>query len=403
MTVLCDGTVTCGLDDPFKVRRYGNLHSAPLREILADQRIEARRMALQAGRRCDGCTLHTEAAGTAAAELTPSRPYPRRLILEPSIRCNIRCRNDTCDIANDAGIRLRTADFMPWDLYCRLIAEAGPHLRELHFYHYGEPFAHPQALEMLAFARGVNPALRITTSTNGIALARPGKVERIVGESLLDDITFTISGIDRETYIAYHRTDAFDKAMAGMRRLTGEKRRRGGGRPNVHWRCLLFNWNDTDEHIAAALRLREETGVDEFRFMLTAQPLEGRSLRRAPGTRGFEAIRPWLAYQEGYAADPFAEAGLWGPEQHWATGPFSWTGKRASVLATPRQGVLHLRLGRFVGATREMPAVRISAPWGEFAAQAGRLHWHENRIPVPNPWRVAPASAAPIAGRSRSA
>ena len=322
VTVLCDGTVTCGLDDPFKVRNYGNLRNARLRDILTNERIAARRLALQSGQRCHGCSMYESAAGKNPAELIPSRPYPKRLVLEPSIRCSIRCRNDTCDIANDSSIRLREADFMPWDLYCRLIDEAGPNIGEMYFYHYGEPFAHPQAVDMLSYARRVNPAMKVTTSTNGIALARPGKVERIVGEELLDDITFTISGVNRETYASYHRTDAFERALGGLRLLMDEKRRLGRTKPNVHWRYLLFNWNDSDECIEAAVRLSEDVGVDEFRFMLTAQPLEGRSLRRAPGTSGFELIKPWLAYQEGYSADPFAEAGLWGLEHHWATGPF---------------------------------------------------------------------------------
>ncbi len=32
VTVLCDGSVTCGPDDPFKVRNYGSVAEAPLSE-----------------------------------------------------------------------------------------------------------------------------------------------------------------------------------------------------------------------------------------------------------------------------------------------------------------------------------------------------------------------------------
>jgi hypothetical protein len=254
----------------------------------------------------------------------------------------------------------------------------------LYFYNYGEPFLHPRALDMLAYARRVNPRISVTTSTNGILLARPGKVERIVAEGLVDFICFTIGGVDQDSYARYHKAGSFDKALLGMRRLMEEKRRSLQPGPTVHWRYLLFNWNDSDAHIAEALRLRDEIGVDEFRFMLTASPLEGRSLFRAPGTAGFEAIRPWLAYQDGYSADPFAEAGLWGAEKCQWNGAFSWTGKRANLLATPRRGRVCLRLARGDQFPGPPPKVRLHLPWGEFPADVGRKFWHDNFIDLPN-------------------
>jgi hypothetical protein len=186
VTVLCDGSVTCGLDDPFKVRNYGSVAEAPLSTILGNAAVVARREALRSGIHCTACSMYERAAGHDAADLRPSHPYPKRLILEPSIKCNIRCRNETCDIANDAHIELRRENFMRWDLFCRLMDEVGPHLEELYFYNYGEPFLHPRALDMLAYAKRMNPRIHITTSTNGILLARSGKAERIVAEGLVD-------------------------------------------------------------------------------------------------------------------------------------------------------------------------------------------------------------------------
>ena len=37
VTVLCDGTVTCGCADPFKTRNHGSLKSSSLREIFAGE------------------------------------------------------------------------------------------------------------------------------------------------------------------------------------------------------------------------------------------------------------------------------------------------------------------------------------------------------------------------------
>jgi hypothetical protein len=390
ITVLCDGTVTCGLDDPFKRRSYGNIRSSRLKDIFAREAIARRRHDLLSGKTCDGCWMHSTAVGRGSDALVPSTPLPKRLVLEPSIKCNIRCRNSTCDIANDATFHLRREDFMPWELYCRLIDEVGPSLKELYFYNYGEPFAHPRALDMLAYAKRVNPDIQITTSTNGILLARSGAAERIVQDGLLDFICFTIGGADQQTYEAYHKSGSFERAFLAMRRILEEKRRLGRTKPVVHWRYLLFRWNDSDETLAEALRLRDEIGVDEFRFMLSWTPMDARSLRRAPGTPGFEAIVKHLAFQDGYCADPYAEAGLWQPENDEKLGNFCWTSARASVRANVHDGAVNLKLCRHEFVTVPLPEVKVRLPWGEAGGTVGVNVWNENSIPVPESHRDNP-------------
>jgi hypothetical protein len=383
LTVLCDGTVTCGLDDPYKTRSYGNVKTSTLRDIFAREGVLQRRANLLAGRGCDGCGMHGPAEGRDQDALTPSAPFPKRLVIEPSIKCNLRCRNSTCDIANDATFHLRREDYLPFEVFCRLMNEAGPHIKDLYFYNYGEPFAHPRAVDMLAYAKRMNPELKITTSTNGILLNRPGAVERIVAEGLLDFICFTIGGMDQQTYQRYHKNGSFDKAFSPMRRMMEEKRRLGKTKPIVHWRYLLFHWNDSDECIAEALRLRDEIGVDEFRFMLSFMPIGGRSLRRAPGTPGFHAILKDIAFQDGYCADPYAEGGMYPPEHSEAFGDFCWTGASARVRAQVRSGYINLRLARHEFATVPLPAARISTPWGEVSGQVGMHVWQDNLLEVP--------------------
>jgi hypothetical protein len=122
--------------------------------------------------------------------------------------------------------------------------------------------------------------------------------------------------------------------------------------------------------------------------MLTASPIEGRSLRRAPGTSGFSAIRPWLAYQDDYAADPYQEAGLWSLENSPRLGPFSWTGRTARVCLTPVDGHVNLRLARTTNPVAPPQAVKLRLPWQhEVAANVGSGQWGDNRIEVPEEFR----------------
>jgi MoaA/NifB/PqqE/SkfB family radical SAM enzyme len=89
---------------------------------------------------------------------------------------------------------------MQWPMFCKLIDEVGPPLKELYFYNYGEPFLHPKALDMLAYIEKTKSEIQVTSSADGILLAREGRAQRIVSEGLVDWICFTIGGVGQETY-----------------------------------------------------------------------------------------------------------------------------------------------------------------------------------------------------------
>ena len=272
---------------------------------------------------------------------------------------------------------------MPWPLFCKLMDEVAPHIEELYFYNYGEPFLHPKALDMLAYAKKLNPRITVTTSTNGILLSRAGKAERIVAEGLVDWICFTIAGVNQSTYIRYHKSGSFEKAFEAMRLVLEAKRRYGKTKPFVHWRYLLFNWNDSDDCIEEALRLKRLIGVDDFKFMLTASPIEGRSLRRAPGTPGFDAIREFLSYQDDYNPDPYAESGLYGLESNQELGAFRWSATKARFKLKSFNGGLNLRLARIAADLGPAQVVTLRLPWTEITANLGSGTWSDNLIELP--------------------
>ena len=112
--------------------------------------------------------------------------------------------------------------------------------------------------------------------------------------------------------------------------------------------------------------------------------MEGRSLRRAPGTPGFEAIKRWLAYQDDYNADPYQEAGLWSLEKSPRLGPFSWTGRTARVSMKPVDGQVNLKLARTTNPVAPQQSVRLRLPWQyEVTANVGAGQWGDNPISVP--------------------
>ena len=241
ITVLCDGNVTCGLEDPLGTRSFGNLKSSSLMEIFSSAAVNQLRIQLLSGNSgvpCSTCKLYHQIDESTVDALASSFPYPKRLVLETTIRCNIRCPNPTCNVTNDKKFRFREETYMSWPLFCELIDEVGPYLEEIRFYNYGEPFLHPRAIDMLEYIRRTNPSVRIITSTNGLLLSKGDKARRIVENGLLDWICFTIAGCDEETYQRYHPGGTFAEAIRGMKALVDEKIRTGKSRPTVHWRYL---------------------------------------------------------------------------------------------------------------------------------------------------------------------
>src|SRR6516165_7698878 len=81
LTVLCDGNVTCGLDDPHGTRSFGNIKLSSVDAIWRDLRYAERKQRLAQGRSCDGCSLHHVVQGT----MSERASAPRRLIVEATV------------------------------------------------------------------------------------------------------------------------------------------------------------------------------------------------------------------------------------------------------------------------------------------------------------------------------
>src|SRR5689334_1585079 len=77
LTVLCDGNVTCGLDDPNGTRSFGNIKLSSVDAIWRDRRYDERKQRLADGRSCDGCSLHHVVQGAMPERVAA----PRRLIV----------------------------------------------------------------------------------------------------------------------------------------------------------------------------------------------------------------------------------------------------------------------------------------------------------------------------------
>ena len=157
------------------------------------------------------------------------------------------------------------------------------------FFNYGEAFLHKRAVEMCEYIKTKFPHIYLYTSTNGLALNEE-KARRLV-HSGIDEVTFSIDGASQDTYVRYRQRGKFDLAVANLHAMADEKARHGRDVPQINWRYILFNWNDSDEEMEKARRLAVELGADRLSWEITDHPEDSFSRRFAPGTADFDRIK----------------------------------------------------------------------------------------------------------------
>ena len=177
---------------------------------------------------------------------------------------------------------------LDYDLFRRVIDEAGPSLGRVDFFNCGEAFLHKRAAEMCAYIKTRFPHIYLYTSTNGLAFTETQA--RHLVHTGIDEITFSIDGATQETYARYRQRGDFEKALGNLAAMADEKRRGGGDVPFLNWRYILFKWNDSDAEMNLARRRATEIGVDRLAWEITDHPEEAFSRRFVPNSTDLAAI-----------------------------------------------------------------------------------------------------------------
>ena len=290
--LLCDGRVVCGCADPYGKRVLGDTRTTSLAEVWRGPVASQLRIDLNAGGSsfCGDCALKLPLAEN---EAPPQRdlnvaPIPGRLYIECTAACNISCFQACC--APETGItRTRQAGMLDFDLFTKVIDEAGPSLGRIDFFNYGEAFLHKRAVEMCEYIKTKFPHIYLYTSTNGSAFNE--EKARQLARSGIDEVTFSLDGATPETYLRYRQRGKFDVAIANMRAMIDERNKAGARLPFINWRYILFNWNDHDEEMDRARRMAVEFGVDRLCWEITDHPEDAFSRRFVPGSPDHARIR----------------------------------------------------------------------------------------------------------------
>lgn len=185
---------------------------------------------------------------------------PISISIEPTTSCNLRCPE--CP----SGLRsfTRPTGMLKQELFEKVINELAPTLSYLIFYFQGEPYLHPQLLEMVRYAS--QKKIYTATSTNAHYLS--DEMAKKTVESGLDRMIISIDGVDQETYASYRVGGKLSKVIEGTRKIIKWKRLLKSRTPHIIFQFLVVRPNENQ--IEQVYRLADELGVDEV-ALKTAQ------------------------------------------------------------------------------------------------------------------------------------
>ncbi|GAB2774789.1 radical SAM protein with 4Fe4S-binding SPASM domain [Hymenobacter luteus] len=185
---------------------------------------------------------------------------PVALSFEPTTSCNLRCPE--CP----SGLRsfTRPTGMLPDELFRKTIDEVASRLWYLIFYFQGEPYLHPNFLDLVQYA--ARKGIYTATSTNAHYLN--DKNARRTVESGLDRLIISLDGTTQDVYQQYRVGGKLDKVLEGTRNVIKWRRELKSQTPRVVFQFLVVRPNE--HQIEDAKRLAKELGVDDVWFK-TAQ------------------------------------------------------------------------------------------------------------------------------------
>jgi len=184
---------------------------------------------------------------------------PTSLSIEPTTSCNLRCPE--CP----SGLRsfTRPTGMLDLALFQKAIDEMAPHLSYLHLYFQGEPYLHPQFLELVSYAD--SKKIFTATSTNAHYL-NSENIEKTVASGL-KQLIVSVDGTTQEIYENYRIGGKLEKVTQGIKDLIKYRNGQGKYFPQVVLQFLVTGINE--HQIPEVEKLAKDLGVDDLQLKTT--------------------------------------------------------------------------------------------------------------------------------------
>jgi len=186
--------------------------------------------------------------------------YPISVSFEPTTSCNLRCPE--CP----SGMRsfTRATGMLEKNFFQQTIDAMHKELLYLIFYFQGEPYLHPDFLDMVQYA--ASKKIYTATSTNAHYLT--DEKAKATVESGLDRLIISIDGTAQDVYSQYRVGGNLEKVIEGTKRVVAWKKQLRSSKPFLVFQFLVVKPNE--HQIDDVKKLAKDIGVDDV-WLKTAQ------------------------------------------------------------------------------------------------------------------------------------
>lgn len=181
---------------------------------------------------------------------------PFSLSIEPTTACNLGCPE--CP----SGLKqfTRPTGKLNLDLHKEMIEQLKKSVFYINYYFQGEPFLHPNFLDLIKEAK--RNKIYTATSTNAHFIDKK-KAEEIV-TSGLDRLIISIDGLTQATYENYRVHGKLSKVIEGTNHLLEAKKQMNSSTPHLIFQFLAVKPNEHE--IPEVFKLGKEMKIDEVRI-----------------------------------------------------------------------------------------------------------------------------------------
>ena len=181
---------------------------------------------------------------------------PFSLSIEPTTACNLGCPE--CP----SGLKqfTRPVGKLNTELHHKMLTQVSRSVFYINYYFQGEPFLHPQFLDLIKAAK--QKKIYTATSTNAHFIDQ-NKAEEIVNSGL-DRLIISIDGMTQETYENYRIHGSLDKVIKGTEFLVQAKKKLKSKTPHLIFQFLAVKQNEHE--VDQVFKLGKEMDIDEVRI-----------------------------------------------------------------------------------------------------------------------------------------
>ncbi len=185
---------------------------------------------------------------------------PFSLSIEPTTACNLGCPECPSGLKQFS----RPTGKLSHELHNKILDEVSKSVFYINYYFQGEPFLHPDFLQLIRDAK--KRKMYTATSTNGHFIDQK-KAEEVV-QSGLDRLIISLDGLTQKSYEQYRINGKLDTVLEATKYIVEAKEKLKSKTPHLIFQFLAVSANEQD--IPNLFSKAKELKVDEVRIK-TAQ------------------------------------------------------------------------------------------------------------------------------------